>query len=388
MIANTETETVGAAAAAPRPPMGWNCYNAFCCEPTEALLKEAADAIVASGLAAAGYVYVNIDDGWMAKERGSDGELLPHPDKFPNGLACVADYIHGRGLKAGIYLGAGLRTYGEYPGSLGHEEADAKLIADWGFDLLKYDYRNLPEDPPRGSVESEYRAMAEYLGRARQPILFSICEHGRSDPWKWGRGVGHMWRVSRDIKDGPDGEISWGWGFNAIVDSCRDKYEYAGPGGWNDPDMLIVGLNGKLAWQGPGCTPSEYRAHFALWCLMAAPLILGFDVRNMDAETADIVLNRELIAVNQDELGEQGRVLRAADDLEVWVKRLAGGALALGLYNRRREAAAIEASWAALGLARPGRVRDLWRHADITVPAEGLSLEVPARSMEVLRIEP
>jgi alpha-galactosidase len=370
--------------------MGWNSYNTFCCEPTEALIREVAEALVDSGLRDAGYVYVNIDDGWMAKERGPDGQLRPHPDKFPGGLRAVTDYLHARGLKAGIYLGAGQRTYGDYPGSLGHEADDARLIAEAGFDYLKYDYRALDDDPPRASVADEYRLMRSCLEEAGRPMVFSICEHGRSAPWEWGRSCGHLWRTTPDIKDGWEGPITWGFGCLSVLDRSGGRPEHAGPGGWNDLDMLIVGLNGKIGWQGPGCTEAEYRSHFALWCLSASPLLIGCDPRTMDDVSRRILMNRDLITANQDSLGVQGRPLRREGGLELWKKALSGGAMAVGLFNRRSESASISADREELGIPTDGEfiLRDAWSGNQEFLRGGSLSCRVEAHDIAVFIIRP
>lgn len=372
------------------PPMGWNSYNTFCCEPTEALIKEAADAMVSTGLRDAGYVYINIDDGWMAKERDADGNLVPDPVKFPNGMKVVVDYIHDNGLKAGIYLGCGIRTYGERPGSFGYEKKDAMLIASLGFDLLKYDYRDLPEDPPGRDVKKEYMYMRDCLVEAGRPMVFNICEHGRSKPWEWGAEVGHYWRTTPDIKDGYDGKITWGLGFKKIIDDTHHLYPYAGPGGWNDPDMLVVGLNGKIEWQGPGCTETEYRTHFALWCLSAAPLLIGCDIRNMDDVTKEILMNKGLIAVNQDPLGKQGRIVKRIGKCDIWIKPLSGGSLAVGAFNTGETKDDIEITWDDLELPAGCRftARDLWTGGETVTRSGKILCSIEPHAMAVYRLTP
>ncbi|TCW61217.1 glycoside hydrolase family 27 protein [Treponema sp. J25] len=372
------------------PPMGWNSYNTFCCEPTEDLLKEIATAMVDQGLKDAGYIYVNIDDGWMTDKRDNSGNLTVDPHKFPAGLLPVTRHIHSLGLKAGIYLGAGLRTYGEKMGSYGHEAQDAAFIAAMEFDFLKYDYRSLPdEDPPGRDVRREYEYMRDCLIATGRAMVFSICEHGRSNPWEWGPFVGHLWRSTPDIKDGFDGEIKWGWGFNKIADINERLYPYAGPGHWNDPDMLIVGLNGRLEWQGPGCTYEEYRSHFALWCLMAAPLIIGCDVRFMDTVTRSILLNRGLIAVNQDPLGIQGRVVQRGQGYDIWIKKLMNNAWAIGLYNRSEEARIISVDFRDLDFSAKKlyKCTDLWQNTEVGIVKEGLSQVVGSHDCLVFRLE-
>jgi alpha-galactosidase len=372
------------------PPMGWNSYNTFGCDPNEQLMKGIADAMVATGLRDAGYTYINIDDGWMAPERDKDGNLYADPKTFPNGLKTVTDYIHSKGLKAGIYLGCGLRTYGERLGSLGNEQKDADVIASAGFDLLKYDYRELPEDPPGRDVKTDYCTMRDCLIRTGRPMIFSICEHGRSKPWEWGREAGHLWRTTPDIKDAFDGDIKWGWGFNKIIDQTHHLHPYAGPGGWNDPDMLVVGLKGTIEWQGPGCTFEEYRSHFALWCLSAAPLLIGCDIRNMDEETKGILLNKELIAINQDVLGKQGHIVKKENNTDIWVKPLADNAYAFGLYNRSDTEKEITVSFRDLGLDGETKVtvRDVWEHRDKGIHDRQLSHKVPSHGIGVFIIKP
>jgi alpha-galactosidase len=370
--------------------MGWNSYNTFCCEPTEDLLREVADAMVSSGLRDAGYRYVNIDDGWMARERDEAGNLVAHPAKFPNGMKAVVDYIHSKGLKAGIYLGAGLRTYGEYPGSLGREAKDARLIAGLDFDFLKYDYRTLPEDPPRTSVRDEYALMRACLEAAGRPMVFSICEHGRSDPWTWGRGVGQLWRTTPDIKDGWEGEIKWGFGLLTVLDRSKGTESYAGPGGWNDPDMLVVGLNGKIDWQGPGCAEAEYRSHFALWCASAAPLLIGCDPRRLDPFSKGLLTNSDLIALNQDRLGAQGYAIARRDGYEVWKKPLDGGSVGVCLFNRSSAEVIARAAPAELGLdpAASLKVRDAWNGRNSIVEGGRLEARVAPHDTAVFIASP
>jgi len=372
------------------PPMGWNSYNTFNCEPNEELIMEVAKGFVETGLKEAGYTYINIDDGWMAPTRDGQGNLVAHPDKFPHGLKKITDYIHSLGLKAGIYLGAGLKTYGEYPGSLGFEARDAALIAEWGFDLLKYDYRELPDDPPNRDVISEYRYMASCLQKTGRPLLFSICEHGRSRPWLWGKGVGQMWRTTPDIKDGFDGDVNWGWGINKIITQTHHLYPYAGPGHWNDPDMLVIGLKGRLSWQGPGCTEEEYKTHFALWCLLAAPLLIGCDVRNLENDTANILLNKELIAINQDRLGIQARIVRQEVGYSIWRKELAGGAVAMGVYNLFNQPKTLELLREDTGFAPnfKATLRDLVKGEELGELKDVQALDVAPHGCAVLKVTP
>ncbi|XP_022742185.1 alpha-galactosidase 3-like isoform X2 [Durio zibethinus] len=262
------------------PQMGWNSWNFFACNITEDLIRETADALISTGLADLGYVYVNIDDCWSATSRNSEGQLVPDPNAFPSGIKALADYVHRKGLKLGIYSDAGAFTCQVRPGSLFHEIDDSQLFASWGVDYLKYDNCfNLGIDPKK-----RYPPMRDALNATGRTIFYSLCEWGVEDPALWARGVGNSWRTTDDIND------TWA-SMTTIADLNNKWASYAGPGGWNDPDMLEVG-NG-------GMTYPEYRAHFSIWALMKAPLLVGCDVRNMTAETFEILSNMEVIAVNQ-----------------------------------------------------------------------------------------
>jgi alpha-galactosidase len=372
------------------PPMGWNSFNTFGCEPNEQLVMEITDAMVSTGLKDMGYTYINIDDGWMTSERDAHGNLIPNPGWFPNGLKYVTDYIHSKGLKAGIYLGCGLLTYNDKPGSLGYEQQDADLIAAMGFDLLKYDRRCLPEDPPGRSSKTEYILMSQALRNTGRPILFSLCEHGGSEPWTWAAEVGHMWRTTPDIKDCFEGEYTWGWSLNKIIDHTCHLHSYAGPDHWNDPDMLIVGLHGNPEWQGPGCTDTEYRSHFSLWCLSAAPLLIGCDIRKMDPITREILSNPEIIAINQDPLGKQGYRINKEHHTAVWIKPLSGGAWAVGLYNRDDSPQEITVHWSELGIAPDTKasLRDIWARKDQGQYSGSYTRDVAPHECIVVKIKP
>ena len=275
------------------PPMGWNSWNKFGCDVSERLVKEMADAMVSSGLRDAGYQYIVIDDCWQVS-RDADGAIVPDPERFPSGMKALADYVHAKGLKFGLYSDAGARTCQGRPGSNGYEVEDARQYAAWGVDYLKYDWCHTEGVDPKIA----YPTMRDALRATGRPIVFSMCEWGRSQPWTWARGVAHLWRTTGDIEDC----WSCGGSFVRILDRQVGLEKYAGPGGWNDPDMLEVG-NG-------GMTTSEYRAHFSFWSLLAAPLMAGNDLRTMSAETRDILANRDVIAIDQDPLGAQGRRIR------------------------------------------------------------------------------
>ncbi|KAL5709882.1 alpha-galactosidase [Ranunculus cassubicifolius] len=334
------------------PQMGWNSWNFFACNINQSVIKETADALVSTGLAELGYVYVNIDDCWSTLARNLKGDLVPDPKTFPSGIKALADYVHEKGLKLGIYSDAGIFTCQVRPGSLYHENGDAELFASWGVDYLKYDNCfNLGIKP-----EERYPPMREALNATGRTIFYSLCEWGVDDPALWAGKVGNSWRTTDDINDT--------WTSMTTIADLNDKWaSYAGPGGWNDPDMLEVG-NGGMQYQ-------EYRAHFSIWALMKAPLLIGCDVRNMTAETKEILSNKEVIAVNQDPLGVQGRKVftEGADNCrQVWAGPLSGNRTVVGLWNRCPEAVTITAKWQVLGLdpSISVSVRDLWEHKDIT----------------------
>ncbi|MEU4443653.1 NPCBM/NEW2 domain-containing protein [Actinosynnema sp. NPDC050801] len=333
------------AVSASTPPMGWNSWNKFGCDIDEDLIRQTADAIASSGMRDAGYTYVNIDDCWMARDRDARGRLQADPVRFPGGIKALADYVHGKGLKLGIYSSAGTHTCAGYPASLDHEEVDARTWADWGVDYLKYD-NCFNEGRP---ALDRYRAMGEALRRTGRDIVYSLCEWGQNRPWEGlGRQVGgHLWRTTGDISD------NW-TSVMGILDQQVGLERYAGPDGWNDPDMLEVG-NG-------GMTDAEYRAHFALWAVLNAPLIAGNDIRAMDDATRRILLNRDLLEVDQDWSGAQGRKVRDDGDGEVWAKPMSDGSVAVVLLNRGAGNAAVGATATELGLpsARSYRVKDLW----------------------------
>jgi alpha-galactosidase len=348
------TSAIAADGLALTPPMGWNSWNKFGCDVSEKLIKESADALVATGMKDAGYQYLVIDDCWQVR-RDAQGRIVPDRDRFPSGMKALADYVHGQGLKFGLYSDAGTGTCAKRPGSKDHEAIDARAYAEWGVDYLKYDWCNTDGQDTRDS----YARMGRELRATGRPIVFSICEWGSTRPWLWAPGIGHLWRTTGDIQDCWDCGKSWGgMGVVHIIDLQTDLHPFAGPGHWNDPDMLEVG-NG-------GLTTAESRAHFSFWALLAAPLMAGNDLRAMSAETREILTNREVIAVDQDPLGMQGRKVRDNGPQEVWMKPLADGSRAVILFNRGTEAGDIAVSWEEIGLAPAGQalVRDLWKKAD------------------------
>ncbi|KAK7317025.1 hypothetical protein RJT34_00904 [Clitoria ternatea] len=337
------------------PQMGWNSWNFFACNINETVIKETADALVSTGLADLGYVYVNIDDCWSSVTRNLTGQLVPDRRTFPSGIKAIADYVHGKGLKLGIYSDAGIFTCQVRPGSIFHETDDADLFASWGVDYLKYDNCYNLAIPPK----KRYPPMRDALNATGRKIFYSICEWGVEDPALWANKVGNSWRTTEDINDS--------WASMTTIADLNDKWAaYAGPGGWNDPDMLEVG-NG-------GMTYPEYRAHFSIWALAKAPLLIGCDVRNLTAETHEILSNKEVIAINQDPLGVQGRKVQVSGVdgcRQVWAGPLSENRLVVALWNRCSKVDTVTASWDALGLESGIRVsvRDLWQHKIVTKDA-------------------
>ena len=369
---------VGADGLALTPPMGWNSWNKFGCDVSEKLMKEMADALVSTGMKDAGYQYLVIDDCWQVR-RDAGGRIVPDPDRFPSGMKALADYVHGKGLKFGLYSDAGTGTCQKRPGSKDHEAIDARTYAEWGVDYLKYDWCNAEGQDTRDS----YARMSRSLRASGRPIVFSICEWGSTRPWLWAPGIGHLWRSTGDIQDCWDCGKSWGgMGVVHIIDLQADLHPFAGPGHWNDPDMLEVG-NG-------GLTTAESRAHFSFWALLAAPLMAGNDLRSMSAETLEILTNPEVIAVDQDALGMQGRKVRDNGPQEVWMKPLGDGSKAVILFNRGTEAGNIGISWEDISLAPGGKalVRDLWKKADVGSFAGRFEAKVAPHDVVMVRITP
>ncbi|RVU22424.1 alpha-galactosidase [Streptomyces antnestii] len=354
------------------PPMGFNNWNSTHCraEFNESMVKGIADLFVDKGLKAAGYQYVNLDDCWALPQRDANGKLVPDPVRFPHGIKAVADYVHSKGLKLGIYTSAGTKTCSSigFPGGLGHEYSDAQQFADWGVDYLKYDNCN-----NQGvDAKQRYRTMRDALKATGRPIVYSICEWGSNKPWEWAADVGHLWRTTGDISD------SWG-SMLSLMKQNLPLAPYAGPGHWNDPDMLEVG-NG-------GMTATEYRTHFSMWSVMASPLLIGTDLRKASAETLDILSNREVIAVDQDPLGKQGTVLSSEGGRWVVDKEMQDGSRVVALFNESGSPQRIATSAHAVGLpdADAYTVRDLWQHQSYNT-AGTVSATVPAHGTVLVRV--
>lgn len=373
----------GREALAQTPPMGWNSWNKFGCNVSEELIKSVADAMATNGMKDAGYQYVVIDDCWQVS-RDENGFIVADAKRFPSGMKALADYVHAKGLKFGIYSDAGTKTCAGRPGSQGHEYQDALQYARWGVDYLKYDWCNTGTR----NAEEAYSTMSRALLETGRPIVFSMCEWGTAKPWLWGKGIGNLWRTTGDISDTWSSKKKWPdgtcceYGMVDILDQQVGLESFAGPGHWNDPDMLEVG-NG-------GMNDTEYRAHFSFWALLAAPLIAGNDVRSMAPAIKEILTNAEVIAVNQDKLGREGRRVRKDGDLEVWAKALADGSRAVILFNRGASGSKVSVTWEEIGYPAhvSAKVRDLWAHKDLGAFTASFASEVPSHGVAMVKVTP
>jgi alpha-galactosidase len=375
---------LGQVKIASTPPMGWNSWNHFAERVTDADVRGAADMLVATGMRDAGYTYVNVDDTWEGK-RDAQGVLHTN-ERFPD-MKALGDYIHSKGLKFGIYSSPGAKTCGGFEGSLGHEAQDAKMYADWGVDYLKYDLCSFQDnmrkvkaehpnepDAAKNLMIAAYRKMGDALKATGRPILYSLCQYGVDRPWKWGPGVGaQMWRTTDDIDDSYGRMITIGF-------SQAGLSKYAGPGHWNDPDMLEIG-NGKM-------TEEEYRTHMSLWVLLAAPLIAGNDLSKMTEADKSLLMNKEAIAIDQDALGKQGDRLYQSGDFDVWTKPLSDGRIAVGLFNRSWDNRDVSLDLAEIGFGNGARLRDVWKQRDLgrhtgvftdTIPKHGVTLLIVSK---------
>jgi len=366
------------------PPMGWNSWNKFGCNVSADLIRQMADAMVKSGMKDAGYQYVVIDDCWQVS-RDKDGNIIPDAERFPSGMKAVADYVHSLGLKFGIYSDAGTGTCQKRPGGRGYEFQDARQYAAWGVDYLKYDWCNTTTQDARSS----YALMRQALDASGRAIVFSLCEWGKAKPWLWGEEAGgNLWRTTGDIQDRWAGQTKWsngdccGNGMLDIVDMQVGLQSYAGPGHWNDPDMLEVG-NG-------GMTDTEYRSHFSLWSILAAPLIAGNDLRTMRPEIREILTNKEVNAIDQDPLGREGERVWKNGDLEVWAKPLKDGSRAVVLFNRGASEQEISVDWENLGYPDhfSAAVRDLWQHKDLGKFTGKFAASVPSHGVVMVTVKP
>jgi alpha-galactosidase len=351
------------------PPMGWNSWNKFEIHIDDKTVRGIADTVVSSGMRDAGYIYINIDDGWQGS-RDAAGVLHPNPN-FPD-MTALAAYVHSKGLKLGIYSSPGPRTCGGFEGSYGHEEQDAQMYAAWGIDYLKYDWCSAGHIWKDDDMQPVYQKMGEALQKSGRPIVYALCQYGLHYVGTWGQQVGaNVWRTTGDISDRYSSMAKIGF-------AMSDWAPYAGPGHWNDPDMLEIG-NG-------GMTTDEYRTHFSLWSMIAAPLIAGNDLRNMTPATADILMNKEVIAIDQDPLGKGGTQISADGNIAVWAKPLANGDYAIAILNRGTQEAQGTAAWKDFGWSGKHAVRDLWAHADRGQSADTFSTTVPPHGVVMLRV--
>jgi alpha-galactosidase len=371
------------------PPMGWNSWNTFQTNINEQMLRDMVDAYVSSGMKDAGYTYFVLDDGWMAMERDANGSLVADPKKFPSGMKAFADYVHSKGLKFGIYNCAGTHTCAGYPGTHGYEYQDARLYASWGVDYLKYDWCNTDSINCRDA----YLTMSRAIRAAGRPMVFSLCEWGNHQPWIWAKNVGQLWRTTSDIHAGFDKDLNNGsWSSYSVMHivDLQDKIrQYAGPGHWNDPDMLEVGN---------GMSINEDKAHFSLWCMLAAPLIAGNDLRKMTPETISIQTNKEAIAIDQDSLGVEGFKYYDFDGIEIWVKPLKNNNLAVCFLNRSDREQNLYWDWKAHtitdGVTKLNidfntanyTLRDLWAKKDIGTTAKILKQPIASHQVIFLKL--
>ena len=365
------------------PPMGWNSWNCFACDVTEANVRAAADAMVASGLINHGWTYINIDDCWEAG-RDADGNVLSN-QKFPD-MKTLTDYVHSKGLKIGLYSSPGPQTCAGHEGSYKHEELDARRYADWGFDYLKYDwcsYGNIVPNPDHAGLMKPYQVMRAALDKVPRDILFSLCQYGMGNVWEWGAEVGgNCWRTTGDITD------TWS-SMSGIGFGQAGHEKFAGPGHWNDPDMLVVGYVGWSAKVRPThLTPSEQYTHISLWCLLCSPLLIGCDMTKFDDFTLNLLTNDEVLDVSQDPLGRQAARIAKNGSLEIWAKDLEDGSKAVGLFNRGEDAAAITVKWSDLGVSGQQSVRDLWRQQNLGKFPDQFQTDVSRHGVVLVKVTP
>jgi alpha-galactosidase len=366
------------------PPMGWNSWATYELKIDEGLIRATADAMVGSGMKDAGYEYIIVDAGWKAKNRDAEGRLSADPEKFPSGMKALADYVHSKGLKFGLYTDAGTEDcVSSAPGSKGFEDKDASSFAEWGVDYVKEDWCNTAGM----SAQEAYTKMSRSILATGRPMVFSLCEWGDNKPWNWAAPVGNLWRTTGDSKDCWDcgretmnkpGGYPRGWVL--ILDAQPPLAAFAGPGHWNDPDLLQVGQR--------GLTVEESRAQFSLWAILAAPLIATNDLRSLTPEIHEMLLNREVIAVDQDPAGIQGTRVRVEGDREVWMRPLSDGSRAVVLFNRGESSATIRVRWTDIGRKQSDglEVRDLWKHQNQGSVKAGYSARVPSHGVVIIRV--
>lgn len=359
------------------PPMGWNSWNIFAANVDENLIRGVADAMEKNGMREAGYTYIVIDDGWEASDRDSLGNIVPDSKKFPHGMKALGDYLHAHGFKFGIHNCAGTQTCAGFPGGRGHEFQDARTYASWGVDYLKYDWCN----HGTANAEETFKTMRDALHSAGRPVVFSICEWGNNEPWLWGPTTGQLWRTTGDITDCYDCQDVYAMGWKFILDKEAELTQYSGPDHWNDPDMLEVG-NKRL-------TLAESRAQFTLWCMLAAPLMAGNDVRKMAGEIRDILTNKEVIAIDQDSLGRQGFRYMEQPGKQIWAKELSNGAWAVCFFNSSTDPFKLRVNWSYLPfLNGTYMIRDIWHKQELSSTQSSFVADIPTHDVVLLRLTP
>lgn len=375
---------------APTPPMGWMTWNMFKGNISEQLIRETADAMVESGLAEAGYNYIFIDDLWQGG-RDARNNIIPDARKFPSGMKALADYVHSKGLKLGIYSDAAQLTCGGYTASLGFEEQDARTFASWGIDYLKYDYCNAPDDS--ATARRRYRTMAQALQKSGRDITLGICEWGGRQAEEWCEEVGgQLWRTSGDVRDmWKDVTKQGGMGILDIINITAPLSPHVRQGQWPDMDMLVVGLNGKGGPSsdlgGVGCTYTEYQTQMSLWCMFSSPLALSNDLRNLTDEDKRIILNKEIIAINQDPLGKAAERKVNTSDHQVYVRELSGGRHAVALLNTADNPLKLTIDFKSLGLDGKYCLKDAWQPKNLSSKASKWTGTVDAHETKVWILE-
>jgi alpha-galactosidase len=381
------------------PPMGWNSWYIHYDRISDKLMREAADQMIASGMADYGYQYVNIDDCWMVKvnskdpeiggpTRKKDGTILTNK-RFPD-MISMTEYIHSKGLKAGLYISPGPSTCAGYQGSYGHEARDAKTFADWKFDFLKYDWCSYGKKAGGKTVDhlkKPYQVMWDILKKQDRDIVLNLCQYGMGEVWKWGGEVGNSWRTTGDLGLAQRKELP---GFYSIGLSNAEHWQYAGPGNWNDPDYILIGWVGDAHKMGIGTptdlTPFEQYSYMSMWSLMAAPLIFSGDMAKLDAFTLNVLCNHEIIEVNQDPLGKQARIIRKSSADLVLSKALEDGSVSVGIFNLKNEEVTLSVEWEEIDISGKQMVRDLWRQQDLGVFEGGFTDNIPPHGVMMLRI--
>lgn len=373
------------------PPMGWNSWNTFAGNINESVVRETAEAMVKNGMKDAGYIYIVIDDTWSLRERDPNGSLVADPAKFPSGMKALGDWLHSQGFKFGIYSCAGPKTCGGYPGGWGHEFQDGRTFASWGVDYLKYDWCNTGT----ADAKDAYTRMRDGLFAAGRPVVFSLCEWGTARPWEWAQEVGHLWRTTGDIYASYNGVKGWEMGWKRILDLQYDLVKnsqgpdslakYAGPGHWNDPDMLEVGRS--------GLTFAESRAHLSFWAIIAAPLMAGNDVRHMSEEIRALLTDKEVLAIDQDPLGKQGYRLLAepSKSIEVWARELENGEFAIGVLNTSSSTADLTVEWSLFNWILKGKtytLRDVWAKSAAGDTSKPFVAHLESHDVALLRLTP